>query len=75
MRMHRTWKSAPGVTADAVEAAIRAGYRLIDTANDYGNERDVGVGIKRCIDAGLVKRSDLFVQVRGGGGCAVGRVT
>ncbi|WP_125583817.1 aldo/keto reductase [Levilactobacillus cerevisiae] len=41
----------------AVVDAIHAGYRLIDTAQSYGNEEAVGKGIKR---AG-VKREDLFV--------------
>ena len=30
-----TWKAPPGVTGAAVEAAIKAGYRNIDAANDY----------------------------------------
>lgn len=48
-------------TAEAVYQAIKVGYRLIDTATTYGNERETGQGIKRAIDEGLVRREDLFV--------------
>ena len=34
-------------TAEAVETAIEKGYRLIDTAAAYNNERQVGEGIRR----------------------------
>lgn len=44
--------------------AIEAGYRHIDTALAYQNEEDVGKGIKAAIDAGLVKREDLFVTTK-----------
>ncbi len=43
--------------ATAVAEAIRAGYRLIDTAENYNNETSVGQGIK----AGGVPREQLFV--------------
>ena len=41
------FQSAPEETAAAVHAAIEAGYRHIDTAAGYGNEREVGEGIRR----------------------------
>lgn len=41
--------------------AIKVGYRLIDTAQSYFNEEEVGNAIKRAIDDGLVKREDLFI--------------
>jgi 2,5-diketo-D-gluconate reductase A len=47
----------PGETAAAVGAALRIGYRHIDTAEMYGNEKGVGQGIR---DAGL-DRADVFV--------------
>lgn len=43
--------------ADAVKAAVKAEYRLIDTAQAYGNERGVGEGVRTC----GVPREDLFV--------------
>ncbi|KGX92747.1 glyoxal reductase [Pontibacillus halophilus JSM 076056 = DSM 19796] len=46
---------------EAVKKAIEIGYRSIDTAAIYGNERSVGNGIKKAIDAGLVTRDELFV--------------
>ncbi|KAL2267194.1 hypothetical protein VTJ83DRAFT_4471 [Remersonia thermophila] len=42
-----TWQSSPGDVAAAVAAALQAGYRHIDTAFAYGNEREVGEGIRR----------------------------
>ena len=41
-----TWQSKPGEVAKAVEAALRTGYTHIDTAYAYGNETEVGNGIK-----------------------------
>ena len=45
----------------AVETAIKAGYRHIDCACDYGNEEEVGAAISNCIDQGVVKRDELWV--------------
>jgi diketogulonate reductase-like aldo/keto reductase len=50
----------PEQTAAAVETAIRVGYRLIDTAAAYLNEREVGQGIVRS----GVPRSALFVTTK-----------
>ena len=47
--------------ADAVYKAIESGYRLLDSACDYGNEKETGEGIKKAIDAKIVERKDLFV--------------
>lgn len=55
------WKVSQNVAANQVYEAIKAGYRLLDGACDYGNEVEVGQGIKRAIDEGIIKRSDLFV--------------
>jgi methylglyoxal/glyoxal reductase len=45
----------------AIETAIRLGYRSIDTAAIYGNEKSVGNGVRNAIDAGLVTREELFI--------------
>ena len=47
----------PARTAEAVKAALKIGYRHIDTAEMYGNEKEVGQGIR---DAGL-DRADVFI--------------
>jgi methylglyoxal/glyoxal reductase len=55
------FKSAPGAeTADAVSAAIAAGYRSIDTATFYANEASVGEGIR----AAGVPREELFLTTK-----------
>lgn len=47
------WKIPQNICADAVYNAIKAGYRHLDSACDYGNEVQVGEGIKRAIGDGL----------------------
>lgn len=54
------FRSAPEETAAAVEAALACGYRLIDTAAAYLNEREVGEAIAR---SGIA-RPELFVQTK-----------
>lgn len=47
--------------ARCVYDAIKVGYRLIDTAQSYFNEEEVGEGIQKAISDGLVKREELFL--------------
>jgi diketogulonate reductase-like aldo/keto reductase len=54
------FQSPPAETAGAVEAALRTGYRLIDTAAAYLNEREVGEGIRRS----GVARDDVFIETK-----------
>ena len=54
------FQSPPEETTSAVEAALRDGYRLIDTAAAYGNEREVAEGIRRS----GVARDELFVATK-----------
>ncbi|CCF59169.1 hypothetical protein KAFR_0G01350 [Kazachstania africana CBS 2517] len=51
-------------TKQAVKAAIKAGYRHIDTAWVYESEPYVGEAIKEMIEEGEVSRSDLFVTTK-----------
>ena len=46
---------------ESVYQAIKAGYRLIDTAASYTNEDAVGAGVKRAIEEGVCTRKDLFI--------------
>ncbi len=55
------WKIPEDQCADAVYNAIKLGYRHLDSASDYGNEVQVGEGIKRAINDGLCTREDLWV--------------
>jgi len=56
-----TWKSAPGEVGTAVREAIRLGYRHIDCASVYSNEAEVGEAIRSAIDAGDVRREELWI--------------
>ena len=49
---------------ESVVNAIKCGYRLIDTAEGYENEKEVGRAIKDCISEGIVKREDLYVVTK-----------
>ncbi|CAG9103799.1 unnamed protein product [Plutella xylostella] len=57
-------QAAPGQCRQAVEWAIEAGYRHIDTASSYNNEVEVGEGINNKINDGTVERRDLFVTTK-----------
>lgn len=46
---------------EAVKHAIESGYRSIDTAKVYGNEEQVGLGIKEGLEATGLSREDIFV--------------
>ncbi len=52
-----TWLVDDADVADAVRTAVEIGYRHVDTAQAYGNERGVGEGVRTC----GVAREDLFV--------------
>jgi len=52
-----TYQSKDAVAAAAVKSAMEIGYRLIDTAAAYGNERGVGQGMRIC----GVPREEIFV--------------
>ena len=55
------WKIAKQDCADIVYTAIQTGYRHFDSASDYGNEKEVGIGIKRALDDGLCRREELWI--------------
>jgi 2,5-diketo-D-gluconate reductase A len=55
-----TWQSSPTEAYDAVRSALDIGYRHVDTATMYGNERDVG----RAVRESGVPRGEVFVTTK-----------
>ena len=58
-----TWQSPPGKVKEAVAYALKSGYRHIDCAFCYGNEDEVGDGLKEAFDSGIA-REDVFVTTK-----------
>ena len=56
-----TWTLSNEVAEEAVYTAIKNGYRLIDTAQYYGNEVGVGNAVRKAINERLIKREDIFI--------------
>ena len=59
-----TFMISPEDTEKAVYAAIKCGYRLIDTANAYMNEEAVGKAVGKAIEEGIVGREELFISTK-----------
>lgn len=59
-----TFMISPEDTEKSVYTAIKAGYRLIDTANAYMNEEAVGRGIRRALEEGLAAREELCISTK-----------
>lgn len=59
-----TWTLTGKTCEDAVYAALKAGYRLIDTAKYYGNEKEVGNAVARAVRDGVCGRGDLFITTK-----------
>lgn len=55
------WKIERDKVANVVRQAIEIGYRHLDSAADYGNEIEVGHGIKQALEDGLCKREELWI--------------
>jgi diketogulonate reductase-like aldo/keto reductase len=55
-----TWQLTGPSCTETVEAALEMGYRHIDTAQAYGNERQVGLGM----EAAAVDREDVFLTTK-----------
>jgi diketogulonate reductase-like aldo/keto reductase len=51
----------PVATKNATKAALEAGFRVIDTAERYRTEREVGEAIQEVFKRGKIKREDVFV--------------
>ena len=52
------WQTPPDVAAEVVKTALKAGYRAVDTAAAYRNEKGVGEGLK------AAPREELFVTTK-----------
>jgi len=59
-----TWQGEKADIFNAIKVALELGYRHIDTAFVYKNEKDVGAAIKSVIDSGKIKREDVFVVTK-----------
>uniref|UniRef100_A0A0K0FCR5 Alcohol dehydrogenase [NADP(+)] (inferred by orthology to a human protein) n=1 Tax=Strongyloides venezuelensis TaxID=75913 RepID=A0A0K0FCR5_STRVS len=59
-----TWLSKPGEVKAAVLEALKVGYRHIDCARVYQNQREVGEALKEAFDKEIVKREDVFVTTK-----------
>ena len=55
------WKLDQPETADIIVNGVKSGYRHLDSAADYGNEIQVGEGIKQSLSQGICRREDLWV--------------
>lgn len=59
-----TWQAPESELQDALEVALEAGYRHIDTAPVYENEKVIGNVLKKWFTSGKLKRSDVFVVTK-----------
>ena len=60
-----TWELREGETViNAVQWAISNGYRHIDTAYIYGNEKGVGKGLKLSLEEQGLEREEIFVTTK-----------
>ncbi|EGI64604.1 PREDICTED: 1,5-anhydro-D-fructose reductase-like isoform X1 [Acromyrmex echinatior] len=59
-----TWHASGEELEAALDAALEMGYRHIDTAAVYENERFIGNVLKKWLDSGRIKRSDLFIVTK-----------
>lgn len=58
-----TWQAEPGQVEAAVFEALKAGYRHLDLAKVYGNQKEIARALKKAFDGGVsnLKREDVFI--------------
>jgi len=54
----------PIATRNATKAALEAGFRALDTAERYGNEKEVGEGMQEVFKSRKIRREELFVAAK-----------
>lgn len=59
-----TWQAKDEELEKAIDAALEAGYRHIDTAHVYENERVIGRVVNRWINSGKLSRDELFIVTK-----------
>ncbi|KAF6212214.1 hypothetical protein GE061_012735 [Apolygus lucorum] len=59
-----TWQGTKDEVLVAVDAALEAGYRHIDTAHVYKNETGIGTVLKKWFDSGKLKREEVFIVTK-----------
>jgi D-xylose reductase len=55
------WKIDPAVAARTVHDAVQIGYRHFDCACDYGNEAEIGHGLRDVLRSGMCRREELWI--------------
>ena len=59
-----TYHLSDSEAENSVYWALKAGFRLIDTARIYGNEEAVGRGMRRAIEEGIVTCEEVFITAK-----------
>src|SRR6202040_22822 len=54
----------PVATNNATKAALEAGFRQLDTAERYRNEKEVGEAMQEVFKGGKIKREDVFISTK-----------
>lgn len=58
----QTWQSAPGEVSVGIYEALKAGYKHLDLAKIYQNQKEVAEGMKKAFaEIPSLKREDLFI--------------
>jgi len=64
-----TFLSKPGEVATAIKAALAIGYRHIDCAAGYDNQKEIGHALQEVFAEGKIKREDIFITSKLRSGC------
>ena len=59
-----TWQAKDIEVGGAVYHALKVGYKHIDTAKIYGNEKEIGIAIRKAIIDFKIKREEIFITTK-----------